>query len=135
MRCERLDVEVVLAAERAELRDEELDLTRPEPAQQLVPVAHHHAHDDTRVIGHEPGERVGEHGLGGERAATHMQVAALQTAFVHQVTVEVVGELCDLADPGDEDVAAVGRLDAGRRADEQAAADFALHRLDAARER
>ena len=98
-------------------------------------VAHHYAHDDARVVCDKPGARVGEHGLGGKRAATDVQVTALQAPLAHHVPVEVVGELCNLANPGDENVAAVGRFNAARRADEQAAADFALHRLDAARER
>ena len=49
-----------------------------------------------------------------------------------EIAVEILRELHDLPDPGDERVAAVGRLDAARGADEQLAARFALHRLDAA---
>ncbi len=132
---ELLDVEIVLGAEGAGLPDEELDLARAQPAQQFVPVAHRYAHDDPRVGGDEPRERIGEHGLGRIRSGADVHVAAVQAPLARQVAVEVLGELHDLADPGDQHAPTVGELDAARGADEQAAAHVALHRLDAARER
>ena len=130
---ERLEVQVEVAREGAEFRYEKLDLARPQPTQQFIPVTHHHAHDDARVVGDEPGQRVGQHRLRRVRAATDVQVAGLEAALTHHVAVEIVDELRDLPDPGDENVAAVGRLDPCRSADEQAAASRALHRLNAAR--
>ena len=52
-----------------------------------------------------------------------------------QGMLSLLGELDDLANPGEEDTSTVSRLDAARRSDEQRTAHLAFHRLNAARER